>query len=85
MGLWASGPGQPTPLGSHGCLCQRDVSAELAHGPPPQGGDYGHRGGSVGPPPWPPLTFILVSFTGKFSIFTDITSKFTDILGLDCM
>ena len=28
----------------------------------------------------------LVSFTSKFtSIFTDITSKFTNILGLDCM
>ena len=28
----------------------------------------------------------LVSFTGKFtSIFTNITSEFTSILGLDCM
>ena len=28
----------------------------------------------------------LVGFTSKFaSVFTNITSKFTDILGLDCM
>jgi hypothetical protein len=42
------------------------------------------RGGSPphGPPPIPDL----VSFTSKItSVFTDITSTFADVLGLDCM
>ena len=40
----------------------------------------------VGPPMAPPPNLDLVSFTSKLtSVFTDITSKFTTILGLDCM
>ena len=50
--------------------------------------EYGLRGGleeGVKAPPWPPKPN-LVSFTSKFTrIFTNITGKFADNLGLDCM
>ncbi len=37
-------------------------------------------------PPMAPLTLILVGFTSRFtSILTNITSKFADNHGIDCM
>ena len=58
----------------------------------------GAMGGGANPPyraspvfpgpgaPWHPLTLNLASFTSRFtSILTNITSKFSDSLGLDCM